>query len=142
MLCYCHSCSALNRVPLNKIKENKPVCGKCSKDIELQDFVQDVPTAAFDKILRNSKLPILVDFWASWCGPCQQYGPTFQMVSREFSDRVQFLKVNTESEQELAGRLGIRGIPNTVLIKDSKIIDSFSGALSYDQLRQWISSNL
>ena len=142
MLCYCHSCSALNRVPFEKVKEKTPLCGKCQGQIQLHDFVQEVPTEAFDKILRNSNDYILVDFWASWCGPCQQYGPTFQMVSKEFGDRVQFLKVNTETEVELASRLGIRGIPNTILIKDSKIVDSISGALNYDQLRQWLSSKI
>lgn len=142
MLAYCHSCSALNRVDPKEALNKKPSCGKCSSEIVLHDLVQDVPTTAFDKILRNAKTPIIVDFWASWCGPCQQYGPTFQMVSKEFGSQVQFLKVNTETETELAARLGIRGIPATVLIKDSKVVDSVSGALNYDQLRQWLSSKL
>jgi len=142
MLCFCHSCSAVNRINPSDAQEKAPICGKCQTEFNMHDLVQEITTEGFDKILRNSKDPILVDFWAEWCGPCQQYGPTFQMVSKEFGDRVQFLKVNTEKEQDLSARLGIRGIPATVLIKDSKVVDSVSGALNYDQLRQWVSSRI
>lgn len=138
ILATCHHCHALNKVEARDIKSKTPICGKCSKDLEFHDLVQDVSTTEFDKIVRNSDLPIIVDFWASWCGPCRVYGPTFQMVSNEYGGKVQFLKVNTEKEQELAARLGIQGIPATLVIKNGKVTSRMAGAMNYDQLRQFV----
>ena len=142
MLGYCKSCGAVNRLDGNTALSKKPVCGKCQNEIDLHDLVQEVDEQGFHKIIRNSKIPVVVDFWASWCGPCKMYGPTFQAVSKEYPNKVQFLKINTEQDQQLSAQLGIRGIPATILFEDGKIKDSISGALNYDQLRQWIDSKI
>lgn len=136
----CPSCHALNKIEATDVKK-QPICGKCKTPLAFHDLVQDVTTEEFDKIVRNSSIPIIVDFWASWCGPCKQYGPTFQMVSNEYGGHVQFLKVNTEKNQDLAARLGVRGIPATMMIKDGKITGNIAGAMNYDQLRSWVEQN-
>lgn len=140
MLGSCHKCHALNNIDAKQI-DKKPVCGKCKEQLSFHDLVQDVKTSDFDKIIRNSKIPVIVDFWASWCGPCKMYGPNFQMVSKEYGDQVQFLKVNTEENQDLAARLKIQGIPATLMIKEGQITARVAGALSYDQLRSWVEQN-
>ncbi len=140
MLGVCKSCGAVNRMDANTALQKKPVCGKCQKEIELHDLTQEVTSEAFNKVLRNSKIPIVVDFWASWCGPCKVYGPTFQEVSKEYPNKVQFLKVNTEQEQQLSASFGIRGIPATIIFVNGKKKDSISGALNHDQLKQWINA--
>jgi thioredoxin 2 len=142
MLGYCKSCGAVNRFDGTTALSKKPVCGKCQSEIELHDLVQDLDTNGLQKILRNSKIPVIVDFWAEWCGPCKMYGPVFQAVSKEFANKVQFIKINTEREQQIAAELGIRGIPASVLFVDGKVKDSISGALNYDQLGQWLRSKI
>lgn len=142
MLGICKACGAVNRIDANTALEKKPICGKCKVEVQLHDLTQEVDTEGFYKVLRNAKGPVVVDFWASWCGPCKVYGPVFQATSREYPNKVQFLKINTEEEQQFAANFGIRGIPATLIFENGKVKDSISGALNSDQLKQWINKSL
>ncbi len=137
----CFQCSSLNKLDSNKALEKKPVCGKCGSELNLKGLVSEVSTNGFRKILNNHSGLIVVDFWASWCGPCQSYAPEYEKASLKNRNAI-FLKINTETEQQLAGELGIRGIPCTIFFKNQKETKRQSGAMSADQLAQLVESNL
>lgn len=133
----CPQCHSVNRI--QRDKASQAVCGKCKSKIPFHGLVSDVNTDDFHKILRSSDKPVIVDFWASWCGPCKMYGPEFEKASLQ-NDRAVFIKVNTESEQVLSGSLGIRGIPCTIIFKDGKEIKRQAGAMNADGVNSLLSS--
>lgn len=134
----CPHCQSLNKVNSENAVKKKPVCGKCGQELPMHGLVSEVTTQDFERILSKSEKPVVVDFWASWCGPCQMYGPEFQRASQENQTAV-FLKVNTETEQMLAAKYGIRGIPCTILFHNGKEVRRQSGAMNASQVRQFIS---
>jgi thioredoxin 2 len=129
-LSICSSCNSLNKYERTKVKT--AVCGKCGNPLNLKAAVTQVSTEGFRRILGKTSDLVVVDFWASWCGPCQVYGPEFEKAS--LINEGTFLKVNTESEHLLSQELGIRGIPCTVFFKNGKEVQRQSGAMSADQL--------
>lgn len=131
----CKNCHSVNRI--QRDKASQAVCGKCHNPIRFHGLVSEASTEEFQKIIRSSDLPVVVDFWASWCGPCKMYGPEFEKASMESSDAV-FIKVNTETEQQLAGQLGIRGIPCTVIFKDGKETLRQAGAMDAGTLLNFL----
>lgn len=133
----CPNCHALNKVSAQKALEKSAICGKCGSHLPLHGLVSDVTSSAFRKILQNANSPVVVDFWASWCGPCKSYGPEYEKASLENQGTI-FLKINTESEQQLSAEFGIRGIPCTILFKNGKEVKRQAGAMSKDQIKQFI----
>ncbi|MFL5783523.1 MAG: thioredoxin, partial [Bacteriovoracaceae bacterium] len=117
--------------------KGEAVCGKCGQGLRFHGLVSDVTTSDFRNIVAKSDVPVVVDFWASWCGPCKMYGPQFEEASRSMKNAV-WLKVNTETEQQLAAELGIRGIPCTIIFSGGKEVRRESGAMSASQLSSLI----
>ncbi len=134
----CVKCSSLNKVNAETALKKTPVCGKCGADLPMHGLVTQASTTDFERIMTKSEKPVVVDFWASWCGPCKMYGPEFEKASRENPDTV-FLKINTETEQMLAAKFGIRGIPCTILFQNGKEVRRQSGAMNSAQVKQFIS---
>ena len=136
----CPHCSALNRLP-----DNRPAleasCGKCHKQL-FSGHALAVSQAAFDRLLQKNDTPLVVDFWAAWCGPCKMMAPAFEQAAQQIEPRARLLKVDTEAEQGLAARYQIRSIPTLMVFSAGKEKARISGALDQSSLVGWINQNI
>ena len=136
----CPDCDAVNRVPVDRLGAGGR-CGKCHSPLFPGEPLE-LDEARFRRHLARSDLPLLVDFWASWCGPCRMMAPAFAQAAVELEPRVRLIKVNTEENQGLAMQLGIRSIPTLALFSNGKEIARTSGAMDVRSLVGWTRQNL
>ena len=94
--------------------------------------------ATFDSIVKKSELPVVVDFWAEWCGPCKQIGPALEELSNEMEGKIKVVKIDVDSNPSAAAELGVRGIPALFLFKDGKVVSNKTGAAPKAALKSWI----
>ena len=135
MLIVCPSCHATNRVPDARLADG-PVCGTCKAPLTSPEpFVLD--DQSFANYVARTELPIVVDFWAAWCGPCKMMAPQFAAAAKQLEPDLRLAKVDTEAEPALGARFGIRSIPTLLLIQSGKEIARQSGAMGADQIVQW-----
>ena len=97
-----------------------------------------VTDATFDEEVKNSDVPVVVDFWAEWCGPCKQIGPALEELSEQYEGKVKVAKINVDHDQAVAAQLGVRGIPALFLFKDGEVISNRTGAAPKASLESWI----
>ena len=135
MILSCPHCQKGNRVPIEKIA-NQPTCGACKK--ELLSLPINPDEANFKELIENSSLPIVVDFWAPWCGPCKMFAPTFEASAAARSNKIVHVKIDTEKYPAIGAKFNIRSIPTLVLFKGGKELNRVSGALQTAQLNQFI----
>ena len=107
-------------------------------------MVKEVNDANFEKevIEKSKEIPVVVDFWASWCGPCLMLGPILEKVAEQFKDKLILAKISVEHNQKIPQQYGIMSIPAVKMFKDSKVVDEFIGAIPEQQIKQWIDKNL
>ena len=139
----CNSCLKVNRVPLAAPAGKSPVCGSCKRELAYHDGVTELSgTDSLTAFASKSPVPVVVDFWAKWCGPCRSFAPVFREAAGAMAGTVAFAKVDTEISPEASSMYGIRGIPSILLFANGKEIARRSGALPLGDFLGWLRASL
>ena len=139
MITMCTHCGGLNNIPSNKLSNN-PTCGKCQNPLYQGEPIS-MNGAQLTRAIEKTDELLVVDFWATWCGPCQQFAPTFKQAASQLEPNARFIKIETEAEQTISAKDSIRSIPTLVMFKNGQDIDPVSGALSIKDLTHWIKNH-
>lgn len=139
MIIVCPACRAKNRVPEDKLTAH-PTCGQCHQ-VLIPLAPIDLNEQNFSQFIQHSDLPILIDLWAEWCGPCKMMAPHFAQVATQYP-QVIFAKINTEENPRLSSAFNVRSIPTLVLMNKTTEIARISGALRSTELKQWLDQHL
>lgn len=134
----CPHCQAINRLPADKL-DRRPGCGQCHEALFTGEPVS-VDARGFRRQIGRTDIPVVVDVWASWCGPCKQFAPIFRQAAAELEPGYRLLKLNTETEQALAAELGIRSIPTLLLFRNGREVARTAGAMDQNSLLRWLRS--
>ncbi len=136
----CPECGAVNRVPSER-PANAARCGSCHKPLFAAQPVA-VDEAGFERHVRSNGIPVLLDVWAPWCGPCRAMAPAFERAAATLEPRVRLLKLNADEAPDVSARLGVRGIPTMVLFRNGAVVAQTSGAMPAEMIVRWTQEQL
>ena len=137
----CPSCSKLNRIRADKLGSG-PKCGHCKSALDTSGAPRPVDDAELSRLIRSSPVPVLVDFYADWCGPCRSLAPHLEQLGKNHPGALMVVKVDTERHQEHARQLGVQGIPALYLYRDGKVVEQTSGMRPLAFWEDWVRPHL
>ena len=140
MIIMCPQCSGLNRIADDKLTE-APTCGKCKGELFTAKPIE-MSGEQFLRAMQKTDQPLIVDFWAPWCGPCKSFAPVFSQAAAQLEPRARFIKINTEVEQQIAAQFNIRSIPTLAVFKAGKEVTRMSGAMDLGGFTNWVNQNI
>lgn len=140
MIIMCPHCGGLNRIPDEKLNQ-APTCGKCKQTL-LTGKPIEMNGTQLQRAIQKTDQPIVVDFWAPWCGPCKMFAPTFAQAAAQLEPRAKFVKINTEVEQQAGAQYNIRSIPTLAIFKNGQEVARQSGAMDLGSFTQWVKQHL
>ena len=139
MIRICQKCGAKNKIPAKHLADVGK-CGSCKAPLQAEAGPIEADPELFDEVLRDATVPVLVDFWAEWCGPCRMIAPALEEISGAMGDKITILKLNVDENPKTASKYGVMSIPTLMIFKDGEIASKQVGAAPKQKLQQWIST--